>query len=1065
MRGLALSLAGSADPPAAEAVSRMLDHAEDAQLVSTAAFDGDQLERALRRQGRLTSELATVLELLRIDGRPSAGYVALLACHLARVPVLPTHPDVRLPVLFDIATGPGRSPRQPGAVGRLTLGSLADGPPGLHPDPRRMAFFYSPTSAFAASLSHAWDSSPLARTDWGVCWALTLDLDAEGPANTVHGGSLGGAYAVGLTEVHRRRARRLHLPALIRGRGPALDFRPRVLNPRAAVSATVTDGAGTLGPVTGLDHKLAAATRDRLEMVIAHPRTLHTAPADIGVAVAPAASVPDAIRRARTATNRRFLRTVVGLTLLTVCLTLVVVVVGLALAADRRHRHRVAAEGLLRELMLVRDSDPRLALQLGAAAVALDPSPAARAGLTETLAWTPLAGVGVAPGGVTALAADRTGGVLWGGTENGRLIRWRLDADGRMAPTGDAAAPSFVRALVVAADGRTVYAEDTANCLTVWDGGAPGEPARLAWRDPSPTSRCGTGGAGPAPGQGQDLALNRTGRVLAAASSDGTVSLLDVAEPIRPRLLSRTLLPGSGVWSVAFAPHDDALVTGEADGTVTAWDVADPVHPRRLGAVRKAHTDIVRGLAFDPGGRRLVSGGLDNAVQVWDTTDLGRLRSVATLRGHGGDVFRVAWSADGRDVVSVGADRRAIVWDADRLQPRARLRGQDGYLRALAALPGGRVVTGSLDGTALMWEPHAPGGPVRRPPVLREGGKVRALAFGPDGVELALGTSTGAVRVLDTAHPGAAAVTVPRAAGPVYALVYAPDGTLIDGGSGPAQVRAWDVHAPGGPAARWSRSPTHGAVYALALDPSGTWLATGGADGTIVEWRLGPRGAEPAAEAQASDDPVTALHFRPQGSSLAAGGLDRTATVYSLTHPGPLRPVGRIRDHDEAVYAVRYSPSGDLLALSSADGSSSLWSTVDPAAPVRVAKLVREDHTRRLRAQTFSPDGGLLVTGGDEGTVWVYDLADPTSPRLIAAIPIVDPAPEADADGVLALAYARHTLAVGTGTGEVQLHDLTGLETLRQQPRELACARAGSGLDPTAWALHIRDVPYEPTCG
>ena len=65
------------------------------------------------------------------------------------------------------------------------------------------------------------------------------------------------------------------------------------------------------------------------------------------------------------------------------------------------------------------------------------------------------------------------------------------------------------------------------------------------------------------------------------------------------------------------------------------------------------HQRQVSHVAFSPNGRWAASAAWDNSVRIWD----GRTGSfVATLRGHVGAVYRLAWSADSRMVVSASKD-------------------------------------------------------------------------------------------------------------------------------------------------------------------------------------------------------------------------------------------------------------------------------------------------------------------------------------------------------------------------------------------------------------------------
>ena len=88
-------------------------------------------------------------------------------------------------------------------------------------------------------------------------------------------------------------------------------------------------------------------------------------------------------------------------------------------------------------------------------------------------------------------------------------------------------------------------------------------------------------------------------------------------------------------------------------------------------------------MAFSPDGSRIVTGGADHAVKLWDT--LGGSELLA-LSEHRGFVSGVAFTADGRKLVSTGHDRQLVVRDAvDWRVPihesnRARMAGLTAWL-------------------------------------------------------------------------------------------------------------------------------------------------------------------------------------------------------------------------------------------------------------------------------------------------------------------------------------------------------------------------------------------------
>jgi WD40 repeat protein len=137
----------------------------------------------------------------------------------------------------------------------------------------------------------------------------------------------------------------------------------------------------------------------------------------------------------------------------------------------------------------------------------------------------------------------------------------------------------------------------------------------------------------------------------------------------------------------------------------------------------------VLSVAFSPDGKRLVSASADYTLLLWD------VRTGKTigdpLTGHGKEVFSAAFSRDGRRIVSGMGDGTIRLWSVRAAVPIQ----QGAWLYSMATSADGRLIASGGDDTIRLWGPVT-GNSVGEP-LTGHQGDVRAVAFAPGGRLLA----------------------------------------------------------------------------------------------------------------------------------------------------------------------------------------------------------------------------------------------------------------------------------------------------------------------------------------
>ena len=248
-------------------------------------------------------------------------------------------------------------------------------------------------------------------------------------------------------------------------------------------------------------------------------------------------------------------------------------------------------------------------------------------------------------------------------------------------------------------------------------------------------------------------------------------------------------------------------------------------------------------------------------------------QALKTLRGHMEYVSSVAFSPDGQRIVTGSFDQTAKVWEAGSGRGLLTIKGNGARIWSVAFSPDGwRIVTGGADGTAKVWE-AASGRELLR--LKGHSAMIVSVAFSPDGQRVVTGSLDQTAKVWDIAN-GKELLTLKGHSYDLLFVAFTPDGQRIVTGSGDNTVKVWE-------AANGRELVTmkgHGAAIRVAVSPDGQRIVTSDTDGT-AKVREAASGRE-LLTLKGHRAMIVSVAFSPDGQRIVTGSYDRTAKVWNV---------------------------------------------------------------------------------------------------------------------------------------------------------------------------------------
>jgi WD40 repeat protein len=432
-----------------------------------------------------------------------------------------------------------------------------------------------------------------------------------------------------------------------------------------------------------------------------------------------------------------------------------------------------------------------------------------------------------------------------------------------------------VHGLALSPDGKRLFTAGRDGLVAQWDVDTGKEVCRFEGH------RGGTCG----------LSLSEDGKLLATAGDDGTVQVWDVATKRRQ---CRIDVSWDGVTAVALLPDGRSVVSADAMGAIVQWSARTGAKERSIGSSAPGHAAplLARDLpdsarlecfTWSPDGRFLATGGADHWVRLWDAATgmqvhaLGRhtdvvwsvafspdgkyvasagrrdglvhLWDVATGkavhrfgRGHRGGISRLAWSVDGKYLLSGGGsfDPVICVWNGTTGRLLRRLEGHTNIVCGLALTMDNRwAATTASDGALFLWN-------------LKSGAQVRGtalhatdLAFLHGSNALVTGCPWPQLMVLETEDGGDTWSLVGHERPDSSAVAVAPNGHMVASADDAGHIALWEACT--GKQRAEVRLDGGDTIHHLAFCPTGLSLAVGTNRGVIIfPAPSGPDGKQPA---------------------------------------------------------------------------------------------------------------------------------------------------------------------------------------------------------------------------
>jgi len=402
--------------------------------------------------------------------------------------------------------------------------------------------------------------------------------------------------------------------------------------------------------------------------------------------------------------------------------------------------------------------------------------------------------------------------------------------------------------------------------------------------------------------------------------------------------------------------------------------------------VQRGHNASVKAVAFTKDGKYLLTGSRDKTIKLWD---IASGREIRTFFGHESTINDLALSPDGTQFLSSSADKTARLWEIATGKLLQTFKGHEDLLTAVDFNPNGKqVITAGYDNEAILWD-------------IKSGEKLKTfrvnpdkgigygvnVAFHPDGNTVVFGNDNRSAMLYNVATGDTLQEIKPAkgwCGGCATFVDFSNDGKkllkgskghsleLLDAATGEVEktfVKKWDEFT------------------SVDLSSNGSVLMTG--EDTLKVFSQ--NGKLLFNNFRLHSMPITDAVFSPDGKIIATASDDQSVKLINAktgelvkTIEGYLKQADKggldydpnsrweyyIKKYTDLKNDVEISPDGKYLVKGKIGSTARMWEI-----QTGVIKQEFRGHSKAVLCMNFSDDGKRLLTGSADNTIKLWDVA------------------------------------------------------------------------------------------